>query len=91
MWPRNVSQDGPLFENLTVAGEIWHFTQPFLRSNAVVNLWAVSYTARKNLVFDAGFNHGLTSTSTQREVFAGFTYVLPRRLWGTNGSSPTHR
>jgi hypothetical protein len=27
----------------------------------------------------------------QSEVFTGFTYVLPQRLWGTHGSSPTHR
>src|SRR5215469_10315964 len=31
----------------TLAGEIWHFTQPFLKSNAVGNLWSVSYSARK--------------------------------------------
>jgi hypothetical protein len=68
-------------KRFTLSGEIWHFTQPFLRSNAVGNLWAVSYTARKNLVFDAGFNHGLTSTSTSWEAFVGFTYLLPHRLW----------
>jgi len=33
----------------TLSGEIWHFTQPFLRSNAVGNLWAVSYAPRKTL------------------------------------------
>jgi hypothetical protein len=65
----------------TVSGEIWHFSQPLTRSNAVGNLWAVSYPMRKNLVFDAGFDHGLTSTSTQWEGFAGFTYLLPHRLW----------
>ena len=65
----------------TLSGEIWHFTQPFLRSNAVGNLWAVSYSARKTLVFDAGFNHGLTGTSTSWEGFVGFTYLLPHRLW----------
>jgi hypothetical protein len=64
-----------------LSGEIWHFTQPFLRSNAVGNLWAVSYSARKTLVFDAGFNHGLTGTSTSWEAFVGFTYLLPHRLW----------
>jgi hypothetical protein len=71
----------PLLKNFTLSGEMWHFTQPFLRSNAVGNLWAVSYTARKSLVFDVGFNHGLTHTSTQWEIFAGFTYLLPHRLW----------
>ncbi|MGA7626235.1 MAG: hypothetical protein WB630_09375 [Candidatus Acidiferrales bacterium] len=72
----------PFLRRLTLSGEIWHFTQPFLMSNAVGNLWAVGYTARKTLVFDVGFNHGLTPTSTQWEVFAGFTYLLPHRLWG---------
>lgn len=69
-------------KKFTLSGEIWHFTQPFLRSNALGNLWAVSYTARKTLVFDVGFNHGLTHTSTQWEIFAGFTYLLPHQLWG---------
>jgi hypothetical protein len=32
-------------------------------------------------VFDAGFDKGLTGTSTQWEGFVGFTYLLPRRLW----------
>jgi hypothetical protein len=68
-------------KNFTLSGEIWHFTQPFLKGNAVGNLWAVSYSARKNLVFDAGFNHGLTDTSTNWEAFVGFTYLLPHRLW----------
>jgi hypothetical protein len=68
--------------NFALSGEIWHFTQPFLRGHAVGNLWAVSYTARKTLVFDAGFNRGLTSTSTRWEAFAGFTYLLPRGLFG---------
>src|ERR1700726_4415782 len=30
----------PLLKNFTLSGEMWHFTQPFLRSNAVGNLWA---------------------------------------------------
>ncbi|MGC2110674.1 MAG: hypothetical protein WA655_14225 [Candidatus Korobacteraceae bacterium] len=63
-----------------LAGEIWHFTQPFLRGNAVGNLWALNYNARKNLVFDCGFDRGLTSTSTRWEVVAGFTYLLPHKL-----------
>ena len=79
----------PLVHGFTLSGEIWHFTQPFLRSNAVGNLWAVSYVARKNLVLDAGFNHGLTRTSTQWEAFVGFTYLLPRRLW--SGGNALHQ
>jgi hypothetical protein len=68
-------------KGLSISGELWHFTQPFLRSDAVGNLWALAYAARKNLVFDAGFDRGLTGTSTRWEVFAGFTYLLPRRVW----------
>ena len=67
-------------KKFTIAGELWHFTQPLIRGNAVGNLWALSYQVRPNLVFDIGFNHGLTSTSTHWETFAGFTYVLPHRL-----------
>jgi hypothetical protein len=71
----------PLPHKFTLSGEIWHFTQPFLRGNAVGNLWALSYAARKTLVVDCGLNHGLTGTSTRWEVFAGFTYLLPRALF----------
>jgi hypothetical protein len=65
----------------TISGEVWHFSQPFEKGNTVGNLWAVSRALRKNLVVDAGFNRGLTKTSTRREAFAGFTYLLPHRLW----------
>ncbi len=63
-----------------ISGEIWHFTQPFLHGNTVGSLWAVNYNASKHLVFDAGFNRGLTSTSTRWEAFGGFTYLLPHKL-----------
>jgi hypothetical protein len=78
---QTLSISHPIVGKLSLSGEIWHFTQPFLRSNAVGNLWAVSYATRKTLVFDAGFNRGLTSTSTRWEAFVGFTYLLPHRLW----------
>jgi len=65
----------------TLAGELWHFTQPLTSGNAVGNLWALSYAVKKNLIVDTGLNRGLTSSSTQWEGFAGFTYVLPYRLW----------
>ena len=64
----------------SLSGEIWHFTQPFLHGNAIGNLWAVGYSARKTLVLDAGFNKGITGSSTGWEAFAGFTYLLPHRL-----------
>lgn len=66
---------------VSIAGELWEFSQPFLQGRAAGNLWALSYTARPNLVFDAGFNRGLTSTSTRWQVFGGVTYLLPKRLW----------
>jgi len=65
----------------TVSGEIWHFTQPYFNSNAVGNLWALSYPLRRNLVIDGGFDHGFTQTSTHWEEFVGFTWLLPHRLW----------
>lgn len=78
---QTLSISHPIVGKFSLSGEIWHFTQPFLHGNAVGNLWALGYTARKNLVFDAGFNRGLTSTSTRWEAFVGFTYLLPHRLW----------
>jgi len=71
----------PLRGKFTLSGEIWHFTQPFLRGHALGNLWAVSYAPRKSLVLDGGFNHGLTVTSTRWEAFVGFTYLLPHRFF----------
>lgn len=68
-------------KKFTISGEIWHFTQPYLKSNAVGNLWAIAWSLRPNLVIDGGFDHGLTNTSTQWEEFIGFTYLLPHRLW----------
>jgi hypothetical protein len=79
---QTLSISHPLAKGFGLSGEIWRFSQPFLRSNAIGNLWAVTYTARKNLVFDCGFEKGLTGTSTHWEAFAGLTYLLPHRLWG---------
>jgi len=67
-------------EKFGVTGELWDFTQPYLRNYAFGNLWALNYNARKNLVFDLSFDRGLTTTSTRWEILAGFTYVLPRKL-----------
>jgi len=70
-----------LLGKFTISGEVWHFSQPFEKGNTVGNLWAVSRALHKNLVVDAGFNRGLTKTSTRWEAFVGFTYLLPHRLW----------
>jgi hypothetical protein len=66
---------------LGATAELWHFTQPLLHGNAVGILFAPTYNLKPNLVFDAGFNRGLTSTSTRWEFFAGFTYLLPKKLF----------
>jgi hypothetical protein len=79
---QTLSISHPLSGKFGLSGEIWHFTQPFLRSRAVGNLWALNYNARKNLVFDAGFQRGLTSTSAHWEIFIGFTYLLPHQIPG---------
>jgi hypothetical protein len=77
---QSLSVSHPLSTRFVLSGELWHFTQPFFRANAVGNLWALSYTASRGLVFDGGFDRGLTSTSTHWEVFAGFTYLLPHAI-----------
>ena len=77
---QTLSVSHPVGKNFVISGEIWHFTQPFLHSNAVGNLWALSYNVRKTLVLDCGFNRGLTSTSTQWIAVAGFTYLLPHKV-----------
>jgi hypothetical protein len=64
-----------------ISGELWHFTQPFQRANALGLLFAPTYTVKPNLVIDAGFNRGLTRTSTRWEVFLGFTYLLSKKLF----------
>ncbi|MBZ5722248.1 MAG: hypothetical protein LAO03_17900 [Acidobacteriia bacterium] len=77
---QTLSVSHALGKKFGATGEIWHFTQPFLRGNTVGNLWALNYNARDNLVFDGGFNRGLTSTSTRWEVFVGVTYLLPHKV-----------
>jgi hypothetical protein len=86
----------PLFPTRTgsrlgISGELWHATQPLpttdrhnqtvARANAVGTLAALSYAVRPNLVLDTAIDRGLTSTSTTWQYLAGFTYLLPHRLW----------
>jgi hypothetical protein len=78
---QTLSISHPVAGKLGFSGELWHFTQPLTHGNAVGLLLAPGYTLRPNLVLDIGFQHGLTGTSTQWEAFAGFTYLLPHRLW----------
>jgi len=74
----SVSHD--LVGNFSFGGEVSRFTQPFLRGNAIQNLWYIGYKPRNTLVFDVGFSKGLTRTSTQWQAFVGFTYLLPKKL-----------
>ena len=64
-----------------LGGELWHFTQPFQNGHAAGFLFGPTYTPRRNLVFDVGFNRGLTTTSTRWEAFLGFTYLLPKKFF----------
>ena len=45
---QTLSISHPIIGKLSLSGEIWHFTQPFLHGNAVGNLWAVSYAAQRS-------------------------------------------
>ena len=72
----------PLSKRFNLSAELWGFTQPFINGRCAGSLWAIGYAPRRNLVLDAGFNRGLTSTSTRWEAFVGFTYLFPHRLWG---------
>ena len=66
---------------MTIAAELWHFSQPLVGGNCAGSLWALSYPIRPTLIVDTGFNRGLTSQSTRWEFFAGFTYLAPHKLW----------
>jgi hypothetical protein len=78
-------------DKLQLSVELTSFTQPFVNAdrdgrlvahaNAVDVLIAPSYAVRPNLVLDAGFAKGLNSTATTWQSFAGFTYLLPHRLF----------
>lgn len=65
----------------TLTCELWHFTQPLDHAGAGGVLWALSFGPNPRLVFDVGFDIGLTTTSTHQEVFGGFTYLIPHKLW----------
>jgi len=64
----------------TIAVEVWRFSQPLLNGSCAGFLFALSHPVGKFTVVDAGFNRGLTTTSTRWELFAGFTYLLPKKL-----------
>lgn len=78
---QTLSVSHPVAPHLGISGEIWHFTQPLTRSNAIGVLFALSYNMTKNLVLDGGFNRGLTATSTHWETFVGFTYLIPKKVF----------
>jgi hypothetical protein len=71
----------PITQKLSWTGELWHFTQPFLNGHAAGFLTGPAYSVTPRLVLDMGFNRGLTSSSTRWEFFAGFTYLIPKKLW----------
>jgi hypothetical protein len=77
---QTVSIAHPL-KKTTIVCELWHFTQPLDDGRAGGMLWAVSFGPNRHLVYDVGFDVGLTTTSTHWEVFGGFTYLIPHKLW----------
>jgi hypothetical protein len=86
---QTLSISHPLAGKFGISGELWHVTQPFRGRRAVGNLWALNYNLRKNLVFDAGFNRGLTNTSARWSAFFGCSYLLPHRLLPARHSAST--
>jgi len=78
---QTISVARPVLGRLAFTAELWHFTQPFQRSNTVGLLVAPTYTIKPNLVVDVGFSRGFTYTSTRWEAFFGFTYLLPKKLF----------
>ena len=68
-------------EKATIVCELWHFTLPLDAARAGGMLWAVSFGPNKHLIYDVGVDVGLTTTSTHWEVFGGFTYLIPHKLW----------
>ena len=46
---QTLSVSHPLVKKFGISGETWHFTQPFLRSHAVGNLWALNYSLTRLL------------------------------------------
>lgn len=78
---QTLSISHPMPGHFGMSGELWHFSQPLTRSNAVGLLLAPTYTVNRLLVIDGGFNRGLTQTSTRWEIFLGFTYLMPKKLW----------
>lgn len=78
---QTLSISHPVARRLSISGELWHFSQPLIKSNAVGLLLAPSYAFNRFLVMDGGFNRGLTSSSTRWEAFVGWTFMLPKKLW----------
>lgn len=72
----------PISKRFNLSAELWRFTQPFTQGDCAGSLWAIGYAPRSNLVFDVGFNRGLTLSSTRWQAFVGFTYLFPHKLWG---------
>jgi hypothetical protein len=70
----------PLKKTILVC-ELWRFTQPLDDARAGGLLWALSFGPSPRLIYDVGVDLGLTTTSTHWEVFGGFTYLMPHKLW----------
>lgn len=67
----------PLVRSFGVTGEFSGET-PLNAQNPAFGstLWAITYKASQRLVFDSGYNVGLTSGSPGKQFFAGVTYSI---------------
>jgi len=84
-WIQAVAVSHPVKGKLGATGEARHFTEPFNGGPGWAVMAACGYSARPSLVLDFGVARGLTGDSTHWQVASGFTYVMPRGIWGLTG------
>jgi len=66
----------PIYKRLQFAGEFYGQTQLSAKPGFASSLWALTYTLAPRLVFDGGFEAGLTSGGPHRHAFGGITYSI---------------
>ena len=65
-----------LRKKLNFAGEFYGQTENSAAPGFASSLWALTYSTSPRLVFDAGFEVGLTSGGPHRHVYGGLTYSI---------------
>ncbi len=73
----NLAFSHPLHGRLQFTGEFYGDTRLDRTTPGFISsLWALTYTVTPRLVFDGGFEAGLTSGGPHRHVFVGATYSI---------------